>query len=287
MEASAAAPAAPPAAPGGAEGQGEQQESVAAGLYPLDGVPEELRPYMEQQLRRIDGNITKKFQEHSDYRRRWEPYEQIEGFSDMPPEDVAALIQFAQMASDPQQFQQWLGQAIETTGFVPENIPQEAWNEIGQRNGWLDDTGAPATESGQQESPVEQLTQVMQELLDQRLGPIEESVVQSQQEAAYQRASEEIASELEQLHGEFGEFDDEAVAQMAYVYAQGPDALRRGLEDYLRVTGQSQSSLIDSKLGQPNGALSGGRPDTAPEEFNGINDPRLKDAALARFRSGA
>src|SRR5215216_3395957 len=90
--------------PGGAEGT-EQQPGL--GLYDLSGAPEELRPFLEQELKKYDGNVTKKFQEHADFRKRFEPYQDLD-FGDVPADELGELLQLRQVFQDPQQTQEWL-----------------------------------------------------------------------------------------------------------------------------------------------------------------------------------
>jgi hypothetical protein len=52
-----------------AEGQGG-----GLGLYDLTTVPEHLRPVVEPLLKKVEANVTQRFQEHADFRKQWEPF---------------------------------------------------------------------------------------------------------------------------------------------------------------------------------------------------------------------
>jgi hypothetical protein len=102
-----------PAAGGGeAGGEGaagnDQADSSLGGLYDLGSVPEELRGYVEDVAKQIQGNVTRRFQEHADFRKTWEPFSQVEGLTDLPPDELQELVQFRDIASDPAQFDDWL-----------------------------------------------------------------------------------------------------------------------------------------------------------------------------------
>src|SRR5690349_17553500 len=64
----------PAEAPAG-EGQGD--EVNGGGLYDLASAPDDLRPFLEAELKKIEGNVSKRFQDHSQYRDQWSPYEEL------------------------------------------------------------------------------------------------------------------------------------------------------------------------------------------------------------------
>src|SRR6185295_507378 len=133
----------------GATGEGTDQ-GVGLGLYDLSSAPEELRPFLEQELKKYDGNVTKKFQEHADFRKRFEPYADVD-FGDVPADELGELLQFRQVLQDPEQLQEWLGALNQQLGLTP-STPQE-WYALGEQNGWLDDEGNLA-EGGEEEMPA-------------------------------------------------------------------------------------------------------------------------------------
>jgi hypothetical protein len=101
------APAA--AGDGGAGGAGDGGDGASGPIpWDLSSVSEELRPHVEAALKGVEGGVTKRFQEHADFRKQWEPYAGVEGLSEISPEDMARLVAFHQTASDEQQFEQWL-----------------------------------------------------------------------------------------------------------------------------------------------------------------------------------
>jgi hypothetical protein len=113
------APAA--AGDGGAGGAGDGGDGASGPIpWDLSSVSEELRPHVEAALKGVEGGVTKRFQEHADFRKQWEPYAGVEGLSEISPEDMARLVAFHQTASDEQQFEQWLRAVAQEFGITGE-----------------------------------------------------------------------------------------------------------------------------------------------------------------------
>jgi hypothetical protein len=114
----------PAVQPGGdAEGQGDQ-EITGSGLYDLDSAPEQYRPFIEAELKKIEGNVTKRFQDAKEFREQWEPYSAIEGLTDVPPEDLQELLQLREIAQDPEAFDHWIKQMAEHRGLLNSDEPE-------------------------------------------------------------------------------------------------------------------------------------------------------------------
>lgn len=264
-----------PAPAGGDEGdagesQGDGEPTPVEGLYDLDSAPEEYRPYLSAELKKIEGNVTRKLQEAADHRSRWEPFEQL-GIGDVPPEELGELLELRQIASDPESFRQW-------------------WQAIGEQYGFNGD-GQPAADGepdgegdGEAANLEDMVRNVVSGLLEERLGPIESQFAEQQGEAAVQQELESITSELDALKEEHGEFDRDAVCQLALAYADDPDAIAKGFADYQRITGSAERGLLESKEDGPAGALEGGRAATAPDPIKTFSAASV--AARERFRAG-
>lgn len=261
---------------GGAEAPaGDGQGIAGLGLYDLSAAPEELRPFLEQELKKVDGEVTKKFQEHADFRKQWEPLEQIEGLSDVPAEELAELVQFREIASDPEQFEQWWESVGDKFGFFEGEGP-EGGEELGGDGG----EEMPAWAQGL-------LDKV--ESLEGQLAPVNEHLSAQERKDAVAAAEREIADEFAKLEQEH-ELDDDAkqaIGQLALSYGGEPDSIAKGFADWQKITGQAQGELADDKLGQPRPAVTGGQPGTEPEKFEGLNDPKLKAAAKQRLAAAA
>src|SRR3954447_21953900 len=99
---------------GGSEGGGSEN-----GLYSeaLANVPEELHPYVTEQFKKWDLTVTPKLQEAAKLRDQYGPLSEIEGLSDVPPEELSSLLEFHRMVAgvdeDPTAFVEWLNNANE------------------------------------------------------------------------------------------------------------------------------------------------------------------------------
>lgn len=251
------------------QGQGEGVEGLS-GLYDLSTAPEEVRPLLEAELKKIVGNVGKRFESHAEYRKQWEPYEQIEGLRDVPAEELTDLLQFREIAQDPEQLEQW-------------------WEQVGQQLGFFDQDGEgeEGEPVGQEAGLEQQLQQFREELLEQirsEIDPLRQHVTTQQSEAAVREHQATIKSTLDALREEHGDFDRDAVLKLSQHYAgdEGTEqVIRKAHEEYLGIIGRAQGELVDNKLNQPEPAITGGQPDTAPQKITSFDG--AKKAALARL----
>lgn len=249
--------------PEGVVDPGQGQEAFQ-GLYDLSAAPEHLRPLLEQELKKVDANVTRRFQEHADFKSKFEPLEGIEGLTDVPGEELSQLLEFREIASDPEQFEGW-------------------WFQVGKELGFFEDDGSgpeAGPEGAAEPGGNPEIAQLMEtvQTLSRRL---EEFESKGETEKAQSAARQQIDKELGELRDQHGEFDESLVLRLARDYAEEPDAIKRGFEDMLKITGQAQSSLVTEKLDQPTPATRGGLPDTsgqAPKTFQ-----EAQTAALQRL----
>lgn len=258
------------------DGQGGE-ENVASGLYDLEAAPPEHRPFLESELKKIEGNVTKRFQEAKEFRDQWSPYAEL-GINDIPVERMQELVQFNELTADPEAFDNWL-------------------RYMAGERGILNGEGAGAETDEDPDDDDEEgfdleglLEERLGALLDERLGPLQQGLHQQQQEQAVAQAGEQVEQELNGLAEKHSvQLDDEArqaVFALALPFAedQPDDAMRLGFERYLQLTGNAQRALVESKVTQPQAAVEGGRPNSAPDEIHGFKD--AKAAALERMRGG-
>jgi hypothetical protein len=268
------APAA--AGDGGAGGAGDGGDGGSGPIpWDLSSVSEELRPHVEAALKGVEGGVTKRFQEHADFRKQWEPYAGVEGLSEISPEDMARLVAFHQTASDEQQFEQWLRAVAQEFGITGEQ-PQ-----------------TPAPGDGEPPDTNAALQKMFDDFtgkLEERFAPIEQFMGTSEASQREQAVRAEIDSAIADIVGDGEAWPDdkrESVLQLAHAYpSEMPleETIQKAHQDYLRIRGEAQSELVDPKQGGPGPTVNGGRPDTAPQEFEGLDDPKLKQAALTRMR---
>lgn len=251
--------------------QGGQEQSQGHPSWDLSRYPADMRDFAKQVLSDHDGDVTRRFQEHAEYKKGWEPFESIEGLRDMDPEEVAGLVEFRNRLMSEGGEQEFINGL-----FDPEvEGSEDRWAQIGQANGWLDDDEGDDDVDDDGSPDIDAK-------LQEHLAPMQQWIAQQEQQREEQQLDQEIDQELNGLHEEFGEFDDETVQALSLMY-DGDDALRQGLAQYFKIRGDSQQELVGSKQNQPDPALSGGRADTEPEQYKGFKDPRLKQNAMRRF----
>ena len=248
------------------EGQGAG--GTDSGLYDLDSVSPEVRELLEPHLKAVEGNVTKKFQDAAEYRKSWEPYEQM-GLNQMDPETVGELLGFYQLAQDPQQFDQWLQATAQERGL------------FGEGQGDLQglDVDDMSTDS---------IQELVAKEIAAKVDPIQEQLQAQQQERQVQEANESISQQLEQIKAENPDLPDDAqdaIVRLAYSYSdEDQDPIQKGFEVYKSLIGQGEKSLFEQKSGQPQTPEGPGAPDSSAEKIVSFSDPRLKAAALEKMR---
>ena len=258
---------APAAAEPSAGGQGDQD----LGLYDLNAVPEALRPHLEPILKEIEGNATKKFTEHAEFRKQWEPLAAVDGLADVPPEELSEFIEFREILGDDDKFAEW-------------------WTQIGEKAGLLEPDGEPGGDGrgdpGDDDPEVAELREQLA-AVTQKLEQFEQKDTQRDQTEAQREQAAKIRSSLDALHShehypkkDDGSPDDQVIIELAFAYSGDDDAIDKGFKRYLQIAGKAQGALVDDKLEQPGPALPRGKPDTAPPEIKTFKEAK----AFARAR---
>jgi hypothetical protein len=263
-----------PGAPAG-DGAAAPQEGGQGGLpWNLDAHPEELRPYLAEELRKVEGGITQRFQEAAEFRRQVEPLLpllEVEGLdlSQISQEDLSGLLGLYPTFSDPEAFESW-------------------WESVGNEMGFFDGDGPDGAGDGPDGAGGEEPPAWAQSLVE-RLDALEGNVQERSQTDAERDALAEIDAEMAQIKSDNPDlkWDNEELAvedrilQLAMSYGDDPEALSKGLADYRAITGAAQGTLLDAAETAPANALTGGNGDAAPEEIRGFDD--AKAAAKKRF----
>lgn len=240
------------------EGQGGESRDTHPWDEYLNRIPEEVRGDVEPVFRDWDANTTRKFQEHAEYRKQWEPLEAI-GVNQRDPETLEWAMQFVDALEDPSAIQRWFSEYAEQNGLTPAQ-QQEMEQE------YVDPTVESLVEQrlAQQLGPV---AQQMQELADWRSA--------QEQQRAEAEASAQIEAQLEDLKDKHpNEFDRDLVEMFVANHMDDPsNAVQLAFADAQRVFNQIQRDTLEGKLKQPPGAESGGQASGAP-------DPPPKGEAL-------
>lgn len=258
-------------------------DTTDSGLYDLDSVAPEIREAVAPHLKAIEGNVTKKFQEAADYRKQWEPYAET-GIKDLDPASLKGLLEFAQMANDPDQFGQWWENAGKEMGL---------FEKFTQNAGVDDDLGL------EDDLSPEKVQELIEKQVAEKIGPIESSLQAQQQQQKEAQAGEEIASAMDSIRSEnptLFEGDQEhqkkvndRIARLAYSYSDdgslsAAEMIQKGFEDYKDMIGQGEKGLFEQKVNQPKPPEGAGGSDASPEKISSFGDPRLKLAAEERLR---
>lgn len=268
--------------PGGGEDQGAAAEVSDPGLYDLESVDPDIREHLTPHLKAIEGNVTKKLQEAAEFRKGWEPYEEL-GLRDIDPAQVKQLLEFAQMAQDPQQFAAW-------------------WKAVGEQQGLFE---APDTDDLDLEEldgmTPEKVQELVEKMVAERISPVE-SVLQEQQQAqAVEAVNDEISAALTKLEADNaalfeGDAEEkeqirEAIIRLAYPYSEGGDGMSvedmiaKGFEDYQSFIARGEKGLFEKKNGTPPPPEGGGSTvATADDRPTSFDDPRLKEQVLTRLK---
>jgi hypothetical protein len=245
----------------------------------LSRIPEEVRGDVEPVFKDWDKNVTQRFQEASQYRQTWEPYEQA-GINQFAPEQVQLGLQFVQALDNPQAIKEWYDQYAQQNGLIDQQAEQQAAPSF-------DEYGVYGDPSAQQ----------LEQLLKTQLGPIQQQLEafgqwrEAQEFAAReQEALRMIEGQIEELKTKHGdEFNEKAVEQLVaqYIETDPVNAVNRAWADYQALVNQISQSVVKSKVSAPPAAESGGVPDVNPEEIktladaNRIAKERLRQARMA------
>lgn len=242
---------------GGGQGGGEGDTD---GLFDLSSVPEDYRPYVEPHLKDIQRNVNQKFQDNANYRKQWEPYESL-GINDYDPEDLQGLLQFAEIANNPETFKEW-------------------WNTVGQENKYFDELGDGEEEYEEEGGmDVEALKSTFEEMLDAKLTPIANQTAQFEEAQRVQQAEQHIDGEIAALKEQHGEFDEQVVYKLAMAY-DGPDAIQNGFKDYQGIIAGAERDTVNRGQGgiTPEGAgaaNTNGKPITSFSEASDLARERM------------
>lgn len=254
---------------------GQGQGGTTEGLYDevLTSAPEELRPQLQEYLKKVDGNVTRKFQEYAEKLKGYEAFEGIDGLADVPAEDLQGLLDFRNLAADPEQFESW-------------------WEQVGVEMGFLDGEGAE--DDGLDVAGVDDETappawaQPLIEDYQQRQERETTERAQSDQAERVKAARESLEPRLAEVTEKHSLTDKAQAAVLRFArdhVETDDDPIGRGLEDYLQLTGDAQSELVEDRLNQPDAATSGGRPVAGGERPKTFAEARA--AGKARMGVGA
>ena len=262
----------------------DQGADESGGFYQehLNSVPEDYRPHVEPYLKAIEGNANEKFREHAEYRKQWEPYEEL-NLTEYDPQGLSQLIEFAETVFDPENpeaFKEWWNAVGQQQGYISELADQYGGVEDEEDSDWDEDEGLEGLD-------LETFKEAINELLDERLAPIQQQEYERQQSAAVEEANTEIDQEIEALKQEYGDFDEQAVYRFAYALSdQYDNPIQAGFQEYQKLVANIENETVNGKLDAPAPPESGEGPANtsiqAPTEFADAN--RMARERLAQIR---
>lgn len=250
------------------EGQGGEGTSNAPYAEYLDRIPQELRDQVEPVFRDWDGQVTRRFQESSEQRKAWEPYEQV-GVNQHDPQAVQWALQFMEASQqNPQAIQQWYEAYAKENGLQaaqPETPQQPQDLTLDEYGGY--DANALKTLLEQQLSPIQQEIQAMAQYREQQ-----------EQAARDQEAQQFVSNQLDELKAKHpDDFKDSSewgpekmIDRFAarYIETDPYNAVPRAFADYQAFRNEIQKSSWQNAADRPAPAEGGGMPNAAPEKLS-------------------
>lgn len=250
------------------EGQGGQGSEAPYAEF-LNRVPEEVRPQVEPIFKEWDGQVTRRFQDASDYKKTWEPYEQL-GISQVPPEEMQWHLSFRDaLMNNPQAVVDWAKEFAQENNISLEQAVQEAQ----QQDPGLDEFG----------SFDQQALQTHLAPLQQQMEQITAYIEQQRQQAALSNAQQQIEKQLDELKAAHpNEYVREEVELFLDRHRdKGLQAVPAAFADAQKWKAQHQKQFLASKADVPPGAEHGGGADGSVEPAKTLQE--AKEQAMARF----
>lgn len=255
QQAAEAAVGGSPPETGAAEGGASQGAAVAegaSGLRPnLDGLAPELREQVNSILDQYEGNATKKFQEHAEFRKQWEPYGELP-ITDFDPEYLGQLLEFSEIFEDEGRFDEWLTNTARERGILGQQGGE------GDGAGGDDEYDLPQTKA--------ELEQYVQSKIEEAVAPIAQQTQAQTEQQAQQQISQQLDQTLDKLlqqdqidPAQFAPEDREAIFSLALAVPENdPDPVAKGYLQFKRIRGEGEASVVNGRLNRGNAPEGGG-----------------------------
>lgn len=226
-------------------GQGLSSEQ---GLYDLSSVPEEYRSHVERIAKDIDRNVQKKLQEHSEYRKGWEPYESL-GLREYDAESVGSLLSLAQALSDEDSAREVVTRLADSLGL----------------------TIAQAEELVDEADPDDPLAEIRREVEELRQFKSQFDLQREHQEQleALEQEFQEVVAE----HGRpFSDEEKDELMTLAGRFAAEDYPIKTAYEVINQIAGKAEVSLFSRKKAEPVAAVVAGRASSTPKPVDSFED---------------
>lgn len=249
------APADPGTANGNGQGNGLHEQFVSS-------APEHLRDAARELVPTWDQYVQRQFTDHADYRKNWEPYEQL-GINEIEPEELQELLDFRNIVQDENRFRQW-------------------HQEIGDL---LNPDGIDANDDEFADPQVQQLQQQLQQMQGMMEQLVQDRESQQQQQVLQETAMQ-VRQELDALKKDNPDLtaeDEDYICTLALRY-DSSDAIQRGFQDFQKLMGRAEKGVFNHKTDPALrvAPVSGGNNDTSAEPI--LSFEQAARAARERLR---
>lgn len=251
------------------QGQGAAGGDSPYGEY-LNRIPEDARSEAEAAFKQWDADTTKKFQDAAEYKRSWEPFEQM-GVQKRDPNEVEWAMQFVDALQNPTTIKEWYDTYAQQHGLA-------AQNDQADDQEYLD----PSMQSA------------LEKMLQSHVGPVASQLAEitqwreaQEQQAREAEAMSNLRSQLDELKSQHGaDFNEPMVEKLLpqYIESDPQHAVQRAWEDWQAIRNQIEQQAISGKANQPAGAVSGGTADGSPPDIRTLKDAAA--AAIEQLRAG-
>lgn len=300
------------AAAAGGQGGGQPSQPPADDPYELstvinERVPEHLRPYLEPVLGDLRAHLDERVNPLREVHDRFSPLQErltplLEAADPDSPDAgsvLDGLLDFYELTGDPNRIDDFMSW----------------WDRVGEDYGFFDDDGEPA--GGQGDPDLAALEGGNGDPRDQEIAELRQQVQElngrldsTDRESAVSAHETRLSNQLDQLMASNGIEDDQSapeeerastvILRLAQTH-EGEDAIARGVQDFMRLTGRAQGQLmqqageqtvgvdqltqglpplVGSGVGaggggsQPGASLADGRAPTDPEPVRSWEDAR-------------
>lgn len=225
------------------EGQGRGDTT---GLYDLSSIDDPaIRSHVERIAKDIDRNVQAKFQEHAEFRKSFEPFQEM-GLQEQDPDAVRKVLELAHMLGDD-----------ETAQDAVLRLAQEVGLEVDGLDGDDEDYGFEEVDP-----------------LQARLDALEAAEFERQQQAASSEELGRLQSEWDEVvsdHGRpFSEKEQGLLVELAERFDSEPEPIKAAYRLLNQAMGLGEQSLVKAKSSEPSAAEPRGRASTAvtpPDTF--------------------
>lgn len=214
-------------APAAGADTGTAENGQGNGLHEqfVSSAPEHLRDAARELVPHWDQYVQRQFTDAADYRKGWEPYEQL-GINELEPQELQELLEFRDVLSNEDSFRQWYNDIGDILSEGQEQDPDDEYAD-------------PQIKALQQQ--VQEMSQVLQGFTQQQ------QLQQQQQE--FQQTAMQVRQELDELkknNPNLSEEDEDYICTLALKY-DSSDAIQRGFQDFQKLMGRAENGVFNQK----------------------------------------